>query len=53
MFLASHAQFFDLKAKRAALDAGKADAFMDPQGCRAYYGASEAAFRAELKRQNP
>ena len=51
VFLASHAQFFNLAAKRKALDAGKADAFVDPQGCKAFYAGSEAAFRAELKKQ--
>jgi metallo-beta-lactamase class B len=51
VFLASHGQFFGMKAKRAALDAGKADAFVDPEGCKAFYARSEAAFRAELARQ--
>lgn len=53
VFLASHAQFFRLAEKRKALDAGKADAFVDPEGCRTYYAGQEAAFRAELKKQNP
>jgi metallo-beta-lactamase class B len=53
VFIASHARFYDMKAKRAALAAGKADAFVDPAGCRKFYAASEADFRAELKRQNP
>jgi metallo-beta-lactamase class B len=53
VFIASHAQFFDMKAKKAALDAGKADAFVDPEGCRSFYAKAEAAFRAELKKQNP
>jgi len=53
VFIASHGRFFDMKAKRAALDAGKADAFVDPDGCRKFYAAAEAAFRAELKKQNP
>jgi metallo-beta-lactamase class B len=53
VFLGSHASFYDLKAKKKALNAGKLDAFVDPQGCRAFYGKQEAAFRAELKRQNP
>jgi metallo-beta-lactamase class B len=51
VFLASHGQFFNLAAKRKALDAGQADAFVDPEGCKAFYAASEAAFRAELKKQ--
>jgi metallo-beta-lactamase class B len=53
VFIASHAQFFDLKAKKAALEAGKADAFVDPAGCKAFYAKAEKAFRAELKKQNP
>jgi metallo-beta-lactamase class B len=53
VFIASHGGFFRMKEKRAALAAGKADAFVDPQGCRQFYVAAEAAFRAELKKQNP
>jgi len=53
VFLGSHGQFFGLKAKKAALDAGKADAFVDPEGCKAFYARAEATFRAELKKQNP
>ena len=53
VFLGSHGAFFGLTAKRATLAAGKADAFVDPQGCKSFYAGAEAAFRAELKRQNP
>jgi metallo-beta-lactamase class B len=53
VFIASHGAFYDMQAKRKALDAGKADAFVDPEGCKAFYARSEAAFRAELKKQNP
>lgn len=52
VFLASHGAFFDLNRKRAAL-AGKSDAFVDPAGCKAFFAKAEAAYRAELKRQNP
>jgi metallo-beta-lactamase class B len=51
VFLGSHGQFFDMKAKRAALDAGHADAFVDPAGCKAYFAQGYASFRAELARQ--
>lgn len=51
VFLGSHGFFFGLKEKRAALEAGKADAFVDPAGCRDYFDKSYAAFRAELARQ--
>ncbi|THD64660.1 subclass B3 metallo-beta-lactamase [Phenylobacterium sp.] len=52
VFIASHGQFFDLHEKRAKLDAGKADAFVDPAGCRAFVDRAEAHFRDELKKQN-
>ena len=51
VFLGSHGQFFDMQAKRKLLDAGKPDAFVDPEGCKAFYAKSEAAFQAELKKQ--
>ena len=53
VFLGSHGRFFGLAAKSKALDAGKADAFVDPEGCKAFYAQQEAAFRAALKKQNP
>ncbi|WP_374575897.1 hypothetical protein [Phenylobacterium sp. J367] len=51
VFLASHTRFFDLQKKKAALDAGKADAFVDPAGCKAYYQASYKSFRETLAKQ--
>ena len=53
VFLASHGEFFAMTDKKAKLEAGKADAFVDPVGCKAFYAKAEAAFRAELKKQNP
>jgi metallo-beta-lactamase class B len=53
VFIASHGSFFNMKAKKAALDAGKADAFVDPKGCKAFVERAETAFRTELKKQNP
>lgn len=53
VFLASHATFFGMVEKKKALDAGQADAFVDPKGCRSFLDRQEAAFRAELKKQNP
>jgi metallo-beta-lactamase class B len=53
VFIASHGAFYGMKEKKAQLQAGKADAFVDPAGCKAYYAKAEAAFRAELKKQNP
>jgi metallo-beta-lactamase class B len=51
VFLASHGAFYGLKQKRQAQLAGKAEAFVDPQGCKAFYDRAEAAFRAELAKQ--
>ncbi len=48
VFLGSHAQFFRAAEKAKS---GKADAFVDPEGCRAYFEKGYAAFRAELARQ--
>lgn len=53
VFLGSHGSFFGLAEKRARLTKGDAEAFVDPKGCKAFYAEAEAAFRAELKRQNP
>ncbi len=55
VFLGSHGFFFDLKHKHDRLLAGiKPNPFLDPRGCRLYIDRSEAAFRAELTRQqNP
>ena len=53
VFLGSHGQFFGMDAKRKALAGGKRDAFVDPEGCKAFYAKAEAAYRAEFKRQNP
>lgn len=53
VFLASHGRFFGLDAKAKALAGGKADAFVDPAGCKSFYAGQEAAFRTELKKQNP
>lgn len=51
VFLGSHASFYGMAEKRGAQLAGKADAFVDPAGCRAFYARSEAAFRNELAKQ--
>ncbi len=53
VFIASHGSFFNMKAKKAELDAGKADAFVDPAGCRTFVDKADAHFREELKKQNP
>jgi metallo-beta-lactamase class B len=51
VFIASHGIFFDLKAKRAALEAGRADAFVDPAGCKAWFDKGYAAFHETLAKQ--
>ena len=51
LFLASHGHFIGFPEKRAALLAGKADAFVDPKGCKAFFDATYADFKAELDRQ--
>ena len=48
---ASFVRFIDLQRKRDALAAGKADAFVDPAGCKSYYQASYSSFRGALARQ--
>ena len=53
VFIASHGAFYGLHKKKTELDAGKADAFVDPAGCHAFIDGAEAAFKAELKKQNP
>jgi metallo-beta-lactamase class B len=51
VFLGSHGIFFGLKEKRAALEAGRADAFVDPAGCKAWFDNGYQAFRATLAKQ--
>ncbi len=53
VFIASHGAFFGMHEKKAALDAGKTEAFVDPKGCKAFVDRAEGAFRTELKKQNP
>jgi metallo-beta-lactamase class B len=53
VFIASHGGFYSMKAKKAALEAGKPDAFVDPAGCKAFVDGAEARFKAELAKQNP
>jgi metallo-beta-lactamase class B len=51
VFLGSHGQFFGLPKKKAELDAGKADAFVDPAGCKAFFDRGYAGFQATLAKQ--
>ena len=51
IFLAGHAEEFDLARKRAALEEGDARAFVNPRELAAYVEASERDFEAALKAQ--
>ncbi|WP_309603832.1 subclass B3 metallo-beta-lactamase [Phenylobacterium sp.] len=51
VFLGSHGIFFDMQAKRAALLAGKTDAFVDPAGCKTWFDKGYVDFKATLASQ--
>lgn len=51
VFLAPHAEQFGLVAKRAALDAGNPNPFVDPGELQRVVAASEADFRTQLAKQ--
>ena len=51
IFLANHANFFDLQGKRARQIAGDAQAFVDPAEIHRFNAQSEQDFNAELARQ--
>lgn len=51
VFLGNHAQFFDLAGKRARQRAGEANAFVDPRELQRFNATMQAAFEAELARQ--
>lgn len=51
VFLNFHPEFFDLKRKRAAQVAGRADAFVDPGELQRQVSRAEVAFRAEKTKQ--
>jgi len=51
IFLAPHANFFDLQAKRARQIAGDANAFVDPQEIQRFNAKSEQDFNVELARE--
>jgi metallo-beta-lactamase class B len=48
IFLGNHDSFFDLKAKRARLFAGEANAFVDPAALQAFNEVMEKAFETQL-----
>src|ERR1700691_4593774 len=51
IFLGAHGAYFGLKAKYERMKAGSKDAFVDPEGYKAYVAAREATFRKEWDRQ--
>lgn len=51
VFLAPHAQFYDPQAKEAARKAGGPNPFIDPAALQTFMAKAEAAFNAELARQ--
>ena len=52
IFLGAHGVYFGLKEKYARWKAGDSNAFIDPDGYKAYVTGREQAFEAELKKQS-
>jgi metallo-beta-lactamase class B len=52
IFLGAHGGYFGLAEKYARWKAGDKDAFIDPEGYKAYVADHEQAFEAELQRQS-
>jgi metallo-beta-lactamase class B len=52
IFLGAHGSYYDLDSKYQRWKAGDRNAFIDPQGYKAYIDEREQAFQAELKRQS-
>jgi metallo-beta-lactamase class B len=53
IFLGAHGGYFDLTEKYPRWKAGDHNAFIDPDGYKAYITDRQQAFEAELKRQQP
>lgn len=51
VFLAAHAQFFDLAEKRELVATAESNPFIDPEGCKAYLDRGEQRFEKELAKQ--
>jgi metallo-beta-lactamase class B len=51
LFLGAHGAYFGLKAKYAKMKAGDANAFIDPDGYKAYVAERDSTFRKEWERQ--
>ena len=50
-FLGAHGSYFDLERKYARFKSGATNAFIDPDGYKAYVAEREQAFRRELRKQ--
>ena len=48
VFLSEHGSVFDLQGKLKRMQAGDAEAFVDPAGCKRYLAQAEQDFRTEL-----
>lgn len=51
IFLAQHPNMFDMEAKVARLKAGDTNAFVDPQGYRAFVAEQEKNYQTQLQRE--
>jgi metallo-beta-lactamase class B len=51
IFLGAHGGYFDMRSKIERRKAGDKNAFVDPDGYKAYIADREQAFEAELKKQ--
>jgi metallo-beta-lactamase class B len=51
VFLGAHGDYYRMQAKYPRLAQGGENPFIDPEGYKAYVAAREAAFRAELRKQ--
>jgi metallo-beta-lactamase class B len=51
IFLGAHGSYYDMDNKLKRLQAGDSNAFVDPDGYRAYVDERDQAFRAELAKQ--
>jgi len=52
VFLGAHGSYFDLAEKYPRWKAGDRNAFIDPEGYKAYIADRQQAFEAELKKQS-
>jgi metallo-beta-lactamase class B len=51
VFLGAHGNYYGMEAKRARMNEGAANPFIDPEGYKTYVAEREQTFRAELAKQ--